>query len=149
VRTVWRHPRRTHANAIRTLGRMTRTLWILPRSMLKLRCRMLPLDEKLRFGVWIGVRYVCIYGYGRTVTDTCSLRTIVLVEPAVRKSAVFRSWRLAFEMVGRGQARWTENPQIDFFWLGAYAGCPKSQTFHFSIVMRYFEVRYLVYYQIT
>ena len=73
IHTVWRHPRRTHANAIRTLGRMTRTLWILPRSMLKLRCRMLSLDEKLRFGVWIGVRYVCIYGYSRTVTDTCSL----------------------------------------------------------------------------
>jgi hypothetical protein len=36
-----------------------------------------------------------------------------------------------------------------FFWLGAYAGCPKPQTYHFYILMRYFEVRYLVYYQFT
>jgi hypothetical protein len=40
-----------------------------------------------------------------------------------------------------------KTPDRVFFWLGAYGGCPKLQTYQFCIVMRYFEVRYLVYYQ--
>ena len=32
---------------------------------------------------------------------------------------------------------------------GRYAGCPKPQTSQFCIVMRYFEIRYLLYHQFT
>ena len=40
-------------------------------------------------------------------------------------------------------------PKSIFFWYGAYARCPKTQTYHFCIVMRYVEVQQLVYYQFT
>ena len=42
-----------------------------------------------------------------------------------------------------------ERSWIDFFWLGAYGVIPKPQTYQFCIVMRYFEVGYLVHYQFT
>jgi hypothetical protein len=49
----------------------------------------------------------------------------------------------------QSKARWIETPQIETFWYGAYGGCPELQTYYIRIVMRCFEVRYLVYYQFT